>query len=37
MERQERKREGRKKCGEIKERLGEGCTIIWHQFLALIP
>lgn len=29
--------EGRKKCGEVEERLGEGCAIIWHQFFALVP
>lgn len=33
----ERNSEQRKKCREVKERLGEGCAIIWHQLLALVP
>lgn len=35
--RQERNSEQRKKCGEVKERLGEGCAIIWQQLPALVP
>lgn len=29
--------EGRKKCGEVEERLGEGCAIVWHRLFALVP